>query len=78
MASSSKTKLGLPESLTHMTTKISTVATEVQQLIESDDFRNPETTHYQIKAALNVISTYCDMAEEILDDERENLIVYYN
>ena len=78
MATPHKAKIRLPESLNHMATKISNVAIEVQQLIDSDEFRDAETTHYQIKAALNVISAYCDMAEEILDDERENLIVYDN
>ena len=68
----------MPETLNHMATKNNKVATEVQQHIYRDEFRDAETTHYQIKAALNVISAYCDMAEEILDDERENLIVYDN
>ena len=78
MATSPKAKIKLPESFRHMMNLVDARTAVISELLDSNDFRDPEVTRYQIKAELVNISNYAAMAQEILDDERDSLMLWGN
>ena len=70
MATSPKTRVELPPSFYYLLEKISKHAEEIQQLIDSVEFREARLTYYKMKLEFAGIKNCCDIAEDLLDEIR--------
>jgi len=78
MASLHETRVELPMAFKLMLDKIGSTSTELTQLVESEAFREEELTRVQVRVLLKQMASFCDIAEDILNDERELMLVYEN
>ena len=78
MASLHETRVELPMAFKLMLDKIGSTSTELKQLVESEAFREEEMTRVQVRDLLKQMASFCDIAEDILNDERELMLVYEN
>ena len=78
MASLHETRVELPMAFKLMLDKIGATSTELTQLVESEAFREEELTRVQVRVLLKQMASFCDIAEDILNDERELMLVYEN
>ena len=78
MASLHETRVELPMAFKLMLDKIGSTSTELKQLVESEAFREEEMTRVQVRVLLKQMASFCDIAEDILNDERELMLVYEN
>tara|TARA_A100001037_G_scaffold263866_1_gene254336 strand:- start:169 stop:408 length:240 start_codon:yes stop_codon:yes gene_type:complete len=78
MASLHETRVELPVAFKLLLDKIGETSTELMQLVESEAFREEGMTRVQVRVLLKQIAGFCDIAEDILDDERELMFVYEN
>ena len=70
MATPFKTRIELPPSFYYLLEKIGKHAEEIQQLIDSVEFREADLTHSKIKLEFAGIRNCCELAEELLNDLR--------
>ncbi len=78
MASLHETGLELPMAFKLMLDKIESTSIELKQLVDSEAFREEEITRVQVRILIKQIASFCDIAEDILENERENLLIYGN
>ena len=78
MASLHETRVELPMAFKLMLDKIGSTSTELKHLVESEAFREEEITRVQVRILIKQIASFCDIAEDILENERENLLIYGN
>jgi len=78
MASLHETRVELPMAFKLMLDKIGSTSTELKHLVESEAFREEEMTRVQVRVLLKQMASFCDIAEDILNDERELMLVYEN
>ena len=70
MVTPSKTRIGLPPSFNYLIEKIREHVTEIEQLVESADFRDADVTRYKIRLAFLGIENCCNVAGKVLEEER--------
>ena len=70
MVTPSKTRIGLPPSFNYLIEKIREHVTEIEQLVESADFRDADVTRYKIRLAFLGIENCCNVAGNVLEEER--------
>ena len=70
MATPFKTRVELPPSFGYLLDKIGKHTEEVQQLLDSVEFREADLTHHKIKLEFAGIRNCCELAEELLNDLR--------
>ena len=70
MVTPSKTRIGVPPSFGYFIEKIREHVTEIEQLVESADFRDVDVTRYKIRLAFLGIESCCNIAENVLEEER--------
>ena len=70
MATSPKARVELPPSFYYLLEKISKHAEEIQQLIDSVEFREASLTYYKLKLEFAGIKNCCDIAEDLLEELR--------
>ena len=66
----SKTRIGVPPSFGYFIEKIREHVTEIEQLVESADFRDVDVTRYKIRLAFLGIESCCNIAENVLEEDR--------
>ena len=70
MVAPSKTRIGVPPSFGYFIEKIREHVTEIEQLVESADFRDVDVTRYKIRLAFLGIENCCNVAGNVLEEER--------
>ena len=70
MVTPSKTRIELPPSFDYLIERIREHVTEIEQLVESADFRDVDVTRYKIRLAFLGIESCCNIAENVLEEER--------
>ena len=70
MATPFKTRVELPPSFGYLLDKIGKHTEEVQQLLDSVEFREADLTYHKIKLEFAGIKNCCELAEDVLDEMR--------